>query len=69
MIADDLDALALQFLEASSDLRVLAIAARLAELAVRAHQQEAAVVPLHLRQAPAALPPGVVKLCGRRARP
>jgi hypothetical protein len=48
---------------------VFAIAARLTALAVELHQEEAAIVPPHLREAPAALPPGVVRLqVARRAR-
>jgi hypothetical protein len=48
---------------------VFAIAARLTALAVELHQQEAAIVPPHLREVPAPLPLGVVLLpVARRAR-
>ncbi|HYI85039.1 MAG TPA: hypothetical protein VEX11_17765 [Acetobacteraceae bacterium] len=63
------DNLALELIEASGcPDRVIAIAARVAALAARIRAQEAQVVPPHLRASPATLPPGVVKLCGRRAR-
>ena len=48
----------------ADDLRHGAAAAVAAQL----HQQEAAVVPPHLREPPRELPPGVVRMCGGRAR-
>ena len=66
--ATEADALALDLLEnADRPARVLAVAAQLAALAHRLHQHEDTVVPPHLR-VPEALPPSVVRLCGRRAR-
>ena len=57
-LGTEADALAIELIEAAGDeKRTLAIALRLTALAVRLHQQEAAVVPPHLREAAAALPP------------
>lgn len=69
-LATEADALAIELLEsAEHPHRVMLIAGQLAVLAGRLHEQEAAAVPEHLRAAPRALPPEVVKLCGRRVRP
>ena len=67
-LGTEADALALALVEDHDrPARVLAIASRLADLAHRLHEHEAMVVPPHLR-VPEALPPRVVRLCGRRAR-
>ena len=57
------DALAIELIEAAGDeKRTVAIALRLTALAVRLHQQEAVVVPPHLREPEPVLPPGVAAL-------
>jgi len=67
--AHDLDVLSITLLEvADSSRQVLAVAAELAVLAHRLHQQEGVAVPPHLRMTPRDLPPGVTQLCSRRAR-
>ncbi len=60
--ATKLDGLCMELLEASSDPRVLAVATRLLAVAAQLHQQEAAVVPAHLREPEPVLPPGVAAL-------
>ena len=64
--ATKLDGLCVELLEASSEPRVFAIASRILAVAMQLHQQEAAIVPPHLREPERELPPGVVPFRARR---
>ena len=68
-IAHDIDVLSAELLEiADRPRRVLAVAGQLAVLAHRLHEQEAMMVPAHLRTTPMDLPKGVTRLHVRRPR-